>query len=424
MKTFKQGEALLNLNEAINLIEALSPLTSRTESVLSVMAIDRMLAEDIVSKAALPEFRKSTMDGYALMQTPECGSIYRCIGTVQMGEVADYLLDLESCVYVPTGGMIPSNATTILPVEGAQINGNDMTVTDPKRCKEHWIIPGEDVTRGQVIFSKGCMLNPMALGMLSLLGIERVKVYRPIAVGILTMGDELVDSFEAQPLGKVRDVNQVVLKALVEKFGAVIGYSKRCPDDKAFVGLALKEALACCDLVITSGSSSMGPADFIPDLIETVADGGLLFHGLNIKPGKPVGLGLVGEKRVLALPGNPVSSAMTFVLVAEPLMASMLGLHLESNTVVGKLMVDCQTDGRETFIPVRLNQENGELLAYPYKGKSGLISQIATADGFFSIEAGKKALKNDKVVVRLFGKDSLRYVPVAYNPTAEGGYNE
>lgn len=416
MKTFREGQPLLNLSEALKCIEALSPMSNAQELIDSEESLDRVLAEDIYADEDLPAFRKSTMDGYGFAVMPETGKTYSCILTVEMGRLSQETLGPENCIYLPTGGCVPEGVNWVLPVEGVRADSNNITVTKASLSAAHWIVPGEDVQKGLKVLCAGQELGPMALGMLALIGREKIKVYKRLKVGILTMGDELVGSFEACEIGKIRDVNQVVLKSLVTKMGAEVAFSRRCSDDHKILKQALEHSLSMCDLVISSGSSSMGSADYMPELIEALSDEGLLFHGLNIKPGKPVGLGLCGEKPILALPGNPVSTAMTFVLVAQPLMANRLGLKLVEEQREAILTQTCETDGRETFVPVSLQGEGHNLYAIPHKGKSGLISQIATADGFFAIEAGAVAQKGDKVEIRLFGGDK-RFVKASQIPT-------
>ena len=189
----------------------------------------------------------------------------------------------------------------------------------------HWIDKGEDIASGQLALAKDTKLEPMNLGFLSLIGKNTVRVYKRLKLGILTTGDELVGSFEPAPEGKIRDINQAVLKGLAERIGCEVVYMTRVPDQKHLVEAAMLEGVEAADLLITSGASSMGKADVMPELLAAHSDKGLIFHGLNIKPGKPVGLVTINNKPVLALPGNPVSSAMTFVVVAEALIARLTG---------------------------------------------------------------------------------------------------
>lgn len=424
MKTFRQGQPLLKLSEALQCIKALQPMSNAQVVIATEDSLGRVLAEDVFADEDLPTFRKSTMDGYGFAEMPVNDQYYPCEAVIEMGRLEAFDLAKDHCVYLPTGGQVPDGINWVLPVEGTRAEAKGVVVTKASLSATHWIAVGEDVQKGKKVLKAGQIIGPMTLGMLALIGRAEVKVYRKLKVGILTMGDELVSPFESCSPGKIRDINQMVLKGLVEKMGAEVVYCMRCKDDREALNQALRTSLSCCDLVISSGSSSMGSADFMPELIDALADDGLLFHGLNIKPGKPVGLGLRGEKRLLALPGNPVSTAMTFVLVAQPLMANMLGLRMQTHCVEAVLTQSCGSDGRETFIPVSLQQVGEQTLAHPHKGKSGLISQIASADGFFAIEAGAVAQKGDKVEVRLFGRDKLilEAVQNPYNPL--GGINE
>lgn len=409
MKTFRDGSELLNLSEALKLIKQLKQMSTTSVIIPSGESLGRMLAEDVFATVDLPEFSKSTMDGYALSVKPKAGETYLCKGEVLMGQAPTAVLDQSSCIYVPTGAVLPEGTQWVLPVEGCEILNNEIKVGNASMAGTHWINKGEDVISGSRVLSKGQRITPMVMGMLALIGQAEVKVYKSLKIGLITLGDELVGPFEPTAKTSIRDINQVVLQGLAENMGAEVVYTQRCKDSYNEVRQAVESGLEVCDLLISSGSSSMGRSDFIPEIMDELSDEGLLFHGLNIKPGKPVGLGCVGEKRVLALPGNPVSSAMTFVLIAEPLMANLLGLSLETKHIEVILTETCKTDGRETFIPVSIHGNNGQLEGHPHKGKSGLISQIATADGFFAIEAGGIAQKGDMVEVRLLGQDKLFY---------------
>lgn len=409
MKTFRDGSGLLNLSEALKVINHLKPMSTPSVSIPSGESLGRLLAEDVFATADLPEFSKSTMDGYAFSVKPIESESYLCKGEVLMGQKPSGSLDDKSCIYVPTGAVLPEGTQWILPVEGCEILSGAIKVVKASMAGTHWINKGEDVMSGNRVLNKGQLITPMVVGMLALIGKAEVQVYKRPKIGIITMGDELVGPFETASKTSIRDINQVVLQGLAESIGAEVVYIRRCKDIYEEVRQAVESGLEVCDLLITSGSSSMGRSDFIPEIMDALSDNGLLFHGLNIKPGKPVGLGCAGEKRMLALPGNPVSFAMTFVLIAEPLIANMLGLSLESKCTEVILTETCKTDGRETFVPISIGINNGQLEGLPHKGKSGLISQIATADGFFAIEAGGIALKGDKVEVRLLGQDTFVY---------------
>lgn len=399
MNTFKQGKTLVSLEEAKQLMKGqIMPLFDVFERVKTENALDRILAEDVFAPESLPQFKKATMDGYAL------GSLgldhYKLIKEQKIGQTSNLALADEEAVYVPTGAALPTGTVIFAKVEGCQVQEQILKIQNPQELGPHWIEIGEDVESGELALAKGQKITPMAMGFLSLLGLTEVLVFRKIKIALLTTGDELVPSFDPAPLGKIRDVNQAVLRSLAEACGCQVVWQKLVPDERELVETSMTEALRSADLLITSGASSMGKADVIPELMAKLAKQDLMFHGLNIKPGKPVGLALVDSKPILALPGNPVSSAMTFVVVAEYLLGLLMGRVLERRQMNGILEVDCKSsEGKLTFMPVKLSAEGK---VSPIFGKSGLISIVARADGFIAISPNQALKAGESVAVTLF----------------------
>lgn len=405
MNTFKQGKGLVSIEKAKDLIRQwIEPLADFTETIASKDSLGRQLAEDIRAEEDLPYFRKSTMDGYALLaEDKKPLLLYEIVGEAQMGSDEEQTLGTTTAVYVPTGGRLPENANGVIKVEGTRVLGNQLFIEKDSDFGPHWIEKGEDIKKGELALGLGLKMNPMTLGFLSLLGREHISVKKRLKVAIITTGDELVPSFDTASPGKVRDVNQMVLKGLLAQSDCDVVYSRLVKDEIQLVETALLEAVEAADLVVTSGASSMGKMDVMPDLLEKHSGEGLIFHGLNIKPGKPVGLALVKGKPVLALPGNPVSSAMTFVVVGEAIIARLTGQDLERDKVNGILEKSCSSqEGKTTFIPVRTSTHNGTVVAKPIFGKSGLISILAAADGFVTARPNEHLLAGSVVSITLF----------------------
>ncbi len=403
--TFKKGKALLSFEEAVQVIQSvIEPLPKLEEEISSENSLGRRLAEDIYAHEDLPKFRKSTMDGYAI-----CGEVvespqgYQIIGQSLMGKRFNDTLNIGQAVYVPTGSELPSGTTAIVKIEGCKVENDHMFVIESSHVGPHWINKGEDIEAGQRALTAGSLIGPMSLGFLSLMGKQRVKVKKKLKIAILTTGDELVPSFEAAPEGKIRDINQAVLKALAVQNECEVVYAKQLPDVKAVLKSEILEGNRRADLVITCGASSMGKMDVIPEILEEISDGGLIFHGLNLKPGKPVGLALISGKPILALPGNPVSSAMTFVVIAEPLIGRLLGREIIRNKISGNLQSACASqEGKATFVPVKVQRLERECRVIPNIGKSGLISIIADADGFIHLKPNQVLDSGSEVEVTLF----------------------
>ncbi len=406
MNTFKQGKGLVSIEEAkVRIHTEIQPLAEFTEVIQAAEALGRVLAEDVYATEDLPAFRKATMDGYTLklISGDPSKQNYELIGETVMGSAAALTLTETTAVYVPTGGKLPTEANAVLKVEGSQVIDGQLKVTNLADIGAYWIDKGEDISTGQLALAKGTKLEPMNLGFLSLIGRDQVVVYKQLKLGILTTGDELVGSFEPAPEGKIRDINQAVLKGLAERIGCEVVFTKRVPDQRHLVEAALLEGVATSDLLITSGASSMGKADVMPELLQIHSDKGLIFHGLNIKPGKPVGLATIKGKPVLALPGNPVSSAMTFVVVAETLIAQLTGHASKRVQICGKISATCASqEGKTTYIPVKCVRQGCDWQVNPIFGKSGMISIVAIADGFIALNPGEQLEAGSITEVTLF----------------------
>lgn len=406
MNTFKQGKGLVSIEEAkVRIHTAIQPLPEFTEVIQAAQALGRVLAEDVYATEDLPAFRKATMDGYALKLAADSSvaQSYLLVGETAMGSAEALSLTESTAVYVPTGGKLPAEANAVLKVEGSLVAGGQLKVTNSTDIGPHWIDKGEDIQTGQLALIKGTKLEPMNIGFLSLIGRDQVTVYKKLKLGILTTGDELVGSFEPAPEGKIRDINQAVIKGLAERIGCEVVFTKRVPDQMHLVESALLEGAAAVDLLITSGASSMGKADVMPELLQKHSDNGLIFHGLNIKPGKPVGLATIKGKPILALPGNPVSSAMTFVVVAETLIGQLTGHDTKRMQICGNLSATCASqEGKTTYIPVKCVREGCNWQVNPVFGKSGMISIVAVADGFIALKPGELLEKGSLAEVTLF----------------------
>lgn len=403
--TFKRGKALLSIEEALNIIETyIQPLENFEEEIASEMSLGRRLAEDIYAHEDLPKFRKSTMDGYALSESSlKAGSSYEIVSQSEMGTRFNGNLKTGQAVYVPTGAELPKETQAVVKVEGCQVINEQLEIIKPEDVGPHWILKGEDVSQGQKALSKGSVIGPMSLGFLSLLGKEKIRVKKKLKIAILTTGDELIPSFDFAPEGKIRDINQVVLKALALQNECEVVYLKQLPDVKDLLREAILTAVESADLAITCGASSMGKMDVMPELLEELSDAGLIFHGLNMKPGKPVGLAKLSEKPVLALPGNPVSSAMTFVVIGEQVIGRLQNREIKRLVKKGTLEISCASqEGKTTFIPVKFRQQEEEIRVVPNIGKSGLISIIADADGFIRVNPDQVLAAGSEVEVTLF----------------------
>lgn len=367
-------------------------------------AAGRVLAEDVYAEEYVPDFDRSTVDGYACRAADTFGcsdaipAILNIAGEVLMGQSADLKLGRDECVYVPTGGAIPAGADCAVMIEYTEDYGDGTVgILKPGAPGMNLIFRGDDVTPGKVILKAGRVLTPQDIGALAAVGKTTVSVISKIRVGVISTGDELVPPELKPGPGQVRDVNTPLLMSMLKSFGADPVEYGIVVDDEVLLREKIRTAAAECDAVILSGGSSVGVKDAACRIIEEMGD--LLLHGIAIKPGKPTILGKAGNKPLIGLPGHPVAACMVARLFVLPLLGRLMGICQEQYTVSAELTESIGANhGRAQVNACVLSRENGRLMASPIRSKAGLITQLAGADGFFIIERDCEGLPKGAAV--------------------------
>ena len=377
--------------EVLALIEEeFSPVTE-TEQVSLSSAMGRVLAEDIAATEYVPDFDRSTVDGFAVRARDTFGctdaipAILPLQAEVLMGQGAQFPLNPEECVAVPTGGALPEGADSVVMVEYTEDYGDGtIGITKSAAPGQNMIFRGDDVFPGKRILNKGRVLSSQDIGALAAIGRVQVPVCRKLTVGVISTGDELVPPEAVPGPGQVRDVNSPMLEAMLTAFGATVINYGIVIDDEALLSRKVTQAVSECDAVLLSGGSSVGVKDAACRIIESM--GSLLLHGIAIKPGKPTILGKAGCKPLVGLPGHPVAAYFITKLFVLPLLSRLTGRKQEIYTTTAKVTESISANhGRAQYHCCRLERRDGELYAYPIRGKSGLITTLAGADGYFCI---------------------------------------
>ena len=378
--------------EVLALIESEFETVAGMELVPLGAAMGRCLAEDIAATEYVPDFDRSTVDGYAVRarDTFGCTDAIPAILPVQaevlMGQGADFPLNREECVAVPTGGAMPQGADAVVMVEYTEDYGDGtIGISRSAAPGDNMIFRGDDVYPGKVILQKGRVLSSQDIGALAAIGRVQVPVQKKLTVGVISTGDELVPPEETPKAGQVRDVNSPMLEAMLTCFGVnVINYGI-VVDNEALLSEKVHQAVSECDAVLLSGGSSVGVKDAACRIIESM--GSLLLHGIAIKPGKPTILGKAGVKPLVGLPGHPVAAYFITKLFVLPLLSKLSGRKQEHYTITAKVTENIGANhGRAQYQCCRLERKDGELYAHPIRGKSGLITTLAGADGYFCID--------------------------------------
>ena len=378
--------------EVLRIIEKeFSPL-DRRESIPLERALGRVLAEDVAARAYVPDFDRSTVDGFALRAADSFGcsdalpALLRLSGEVRMGQPAPAPLEPGCCVCVPTGGAIPPGADCVVMVEHSERYGDGTVgILQPGAPGRNLIFRGDDVFPGKLLLRAGRVLEPQDLGALAALGVTEIPVRPRLRIAVLSTGDELVPPETEPGPGQVRDVNGPMLAALLRAFGAEPLCLGIVPDREELLRETVFDALADCDGLLLSGGSSAGVKDAAARVIES--GGELLLHGIAIKPGKPAILGKSTGKPLVGLPGHPAAAFFVAKLFVLPLLARLEGRTLRSWPVAAELTENLSANhGRAQVTACRLEEAEGRLMARPLHSKSGLITQLAGADGYLLVE--------------------------------------
>ena len=378
--------------EVLRLIEKEFVPLGRCETVPLADAPGRVLAEDVRAEEYVPDFDRSTVDGYALRARDTFGcsdavpAILNLVGEVRMGEGADIRVPRDSCVYVPTGGAIPEGCDCAVMIEYTEDYGDGTVgILKPGAPGLNLIFRGDDVFPGKTVLKAGRVLAPQDIGALAAVGKTAVPVRPRLRVGVLSTGDELVPADQKPGPGQVRDVNSSMLAALLRDFGAEPVDFGIVVDDEALLREKTEAAARSCDAVILSGGSSAGVKDAACRIIGDL--GKLLLHGIAVKPGKPTILGKAGNTPLIGLPGHPVAAFFVAKLFVLPLLARLEGRTLRDFPVNAALSESLSANhGRMQITACRLEETEEGLTAVPIRSKSGLITQLAGADGCLVID--------------------------------------
>lgn len=348
-------------------------------------ALGRVLAAEVRAAEDVPGFDRATMDGFAVRAADTFGAseglpaYLRVAGEVLMGRAPDGPLLPGEAWRIPTGGMLPEGADAVVMVEHTEEAGDAVAVLRPVAPEENVVRRGDDVRAGQVVLPAGKRLRPHDIGLLAACGVTRVPVrHRPV-VGIIGTGDEVVAAEAAPGPGQVRDVNTPALAAAVKAAGGDPRVFGVVPDELPALQEVLAQAAAESELVLLSGGSSVGARDLTLEAVSSLPGALVLFHGLAVKPGKPTVGAVVDGKAVFGLPGHPVSALVVFEFLVRPLLEPERLGRLPLRVRLSRTLRSAP--GREDYVRVRLAVENGELVAEPILGKSGLIATMARADG-------------------------------------------
>jgi molybdopterin molybdotransferase len=401
---------LTPLDDALAELLALAQPLDGGESVSTFDADGRVLAQDCVSALQVPPQDNSSMDGYAVRsaEVADEGVVMPVSQRIPAGAQPEPLVP-GSAARIFTGAQVPQGADAIVMQEDCELVGEQHSMREPaaeqivriNRVPDpgQWIRrAGEDVTRGAVVLSRGQRLGPADIGLAANIGMDRLKVARRPRVALFSTGDELVMPGAVPPEqmkpGTIYNSNRFFLRALLQRLGCELTDLGVVPDRRDATIEALRMASTDHDLILTSGGVSVGEEDHIKPAVESL--GRLNMWQIAMKPGKPFAYGQVGGAHFIGLPGNPVSSFVTFVLLVRPFVLKLQGAtRIAPAACAMTAHFDWRGDRRREFLRVRRNTEGG-LDLFPNQS-SGVLTSASWADGLVDNPAGTAIARGDTV---------------------------
>jgi molybdopterin molybdotransferase len=357
-----------------------------SEKVAFTQACGRVLAEEIKADRDLPPFNRATMDGVAIsFEGFEKGERkFQVEGIQAAGQAQLSLSDKKSCIEIMTGAPLPIGTDTVIPYEVISIQGKTVSLSEGKIQQGQNIhLKSSDAKQGETLLIKGVKLSPAEIALLASVGKREVLVYRTTNAAVISTGDELVEVDQIPLSHQIRKSNSYALGAALQTLG-VNADSFHMKDNKEEIAQELRTILEKYELIILSGGVSKGKFDFVPEVLESLGVK-KLFHGVSQRPGKPMWFGCSSKNFVFALPGNPVSTFMCFQRYVVPWLASSLNGSLKTSMAI--LAKDFSFAPQLTyFLQVKLENENGRLMAYPMVGGgSGDFANLKDVDGFLQL---------------------------------------
>ncbi|HUQ76577.1 MAG TPA: gephyrin-like molybdotransferase Glp [Burkholderiales bacterium] len=386
------NKGLLSVDEALEQMLAGAHPVREVEDVPTLEATRRVLARAQRSTMDVPPMDNSAMDGYAVRVAD--GLQLRVAQKIMAGAVGKPL-EPGTAARIFTGAPIPPGADAVVMQEHTNIEGDRVTLTK-KPPAGQWIRRvASDIAKGAEILAAGKRLLPQDTGLAASVGIRTLPVYRKLRLGLFFTGDELVMPGEPLGPGRIYNSNRFTLRGLTEIFGCELKDYGIVPDTLEATREVLRRAAGECDVVVTSGGVSVGDADYVKPAVE--AEGKLLMWRIAMKPGRPLAFGSVRDAFFIGLPGNPVSSFVTFLIFVRPFLLKAQGMtDVAPRAIAARADFDWpEPDTRREFLRARWNAQGG-LDLYPTQD-SAVLTSTAWAHGLIDNPAAQAIRKGDRV---------------------------
>jgi len=403
----------LTVEQAIHrIIDATNSLDrdddTNLQRVATMQSLNRVLAEDIISGIDVPAYTNSAMDGYALnaADIPARGNAkLKIVATVYAGAPIDQAIRRGECARIMTGAPMPPGTDCVIMQEQVEYDGDSIVIQSSHQKGQNVRHAGEDIPRGSSVLAAGKRIGPAEMGLIASVGVAEVSVFRRIRVAFFSTGDELAPVGGKLKPGQIYDSNRYTLMGQLTKFGAEIIDMGVIVDTAEAVEQAIVRASQQAEILITTGGVSVGDADYVKASMEKL--GQVNFWKIAMKPGRPLAFGRIGQCLFFGLPGNPVSSMVTFMQFVLPSLRKRSG---ELQTRPLQLVATCLTQlkkrsGRMEFqrAYVRWDNEKGLIAETSGKQDSHLLTSMSRSNAFILLPAESTGVNaGDKVIIQLF----------------------
>jgi molybdopterin molybdotransferase len=411
VQTERQSVTVAEARQLI--LDSVRPLGDETVGLLD--AAGRVLAEEIVSAISIPPADNSAMDGFALraQDVARGPALLRVVDDLPAGRAPSRKLGPGEAARIMTGAAVPEGADAVVMIENTEAAGDGVRVLQAVAPGENIRRAGEDVRPGTPIAAPGERLRPPLIGMLAALGRSIVRVVQRPRVAVLSTGDELVEPDRLSADGRIVSSNSYNLQASLRELGCAITYLGIARDRPEEIEARFRQALAC-DAVISTGGVSVGDRDWIKQVLAGLG-GRMRLWRVRMKPGAPLAFAQVEGRPVFGLPGNPVSTLVAFEQFVRPALLRMMGQSALYRPVIRAILAEDykKTPGRLHFVRVRIEERDGQVLAWPTGDQgSHILLSMVRADGLaIAPEAAGNFEKGSEVAVQLLLRDDLRVDP-------------
>jgi molybdopterin molybdotransferase len=387
----------MEFDRAIQEIQSLCIPRGDFRNVFISDALGFAMAQPIVASEPNPRFDNSEVDGYAICRAEDSweGTRLSLLGSVAAGQASPVPIEPGTTARILTGAPVPSNTFGIAMQEDVRIEDGQATLIETIHAGAHIRRQGADFGAGEQLASVGTVIDPSVVALLAFVGLAQPLVFSKPLVTVITTGDELVEIHDIPSESQIRDTNSVMLAAQVMDAVGVTPTSLRVSDDKSALLSLVRDAANVSDVVILSGGASVGDRDYVGDVVSEL--GTVIFHGVSVRPGKPVLFGQIGECLVFGLPGNPSSAFVCFELFVKSALRLLAGWgrsELLWQSAVSEF--DHQATGREDF--VRVKRTVSGISVAGVQGSFGIWS-LAQADGLARFPANRDVSKGSSCSV-------------------------